>query len=77
MRIITATALLGLALTASVQAASLRAAPRDAKDCLGHQDALRVADTIGAPENCCHGQLRCAQYLATTKVVRGQPDPHT
>lgn len=82
MHLTTVAVLLGLTLAGSAHAAGLGAARLGASgarmtDCIEQQSTMKVADTIGEPRNCCDGQLRCAQYLATTKLARGQLDPHT
>ena len=69
-------------LAAMIAAGSLStaqaASPALGQSCIAAgQGYSQVVATVAAPEDCCRGQLRCAQFLSTTRVVKPAHDQRT
>lgn len=64
-----------LTATSSLFLAMAAQAPAPTTSCLA--GPTRVEYRADSSPGCCDGQLRCPQYLATTKIARGHLDPHT
>ena len=39
--------------------------------------SIHIAATVARPQDCCTGQMQCAQFLSTVTVVRPGIDQHT
>ena len=78
MKIALVTAAMTLALAFSAHAVELRTPVTKQLFTCATPGVSRVAAVMNAaPAPCCEGQLKCAQFLSTTNIVKPRLDPRT
>ena len=78
MKIALVTAAMTLALAFSAHAVELRTPVTKQLFTCVTSGVSRVAALVDAvPAPCCEGQLKCAQFLSTTGIVKPRLDPRT
>lgn len=76
MRTVLAVLAMGVVLVGSASAVEYRTPAAKQLFTCAAQGLTRVS-TRTAPERCCEGSLKCAQFLATGGVLKAARDPRT